>query len=233
MTTQVCTVGKTVSTKDFTKRDELVETHWVMAKRIAAKKHLHVPKCVQLDELLSAAYYGLLDACSRYDDSMSEQQFKSFIRIRVLGEINDYLRRCLWGGRNKSFHNWNLDVPVHSSNSRNPLPLSESLSDGIDPLSTEADELFLELIQPLPNKIQKMFWLYYKEGKTMKEISRVPEIDVCESRVSQEMAKYHKVLGLVWKHKKDDLMSSATPRSKVDERFRLTSYAYKMWKPAA
>lgn len=219
---------------DNTTRDTLIKKHWGFARKIAVKRQFGMPKSVQLDDLLSAAYYGLLDACGRYDKSMTEPQFRSFIRIRVIGEINDYLRKCLWGGRNNSFHNWNLDVPVHGSNcGRNPLPLSDSLSDNSAFASAEADELFLELIHPLPARIQKMFWFYYKEGKTMKEISDMPEFDVCESRVSQEMAKYQKMLARTWKHRQDELFRSANPRSKVDERFRLTSYAYKMWQKAA
>jgi DNA-directed RNA polymerase specialized sigma subunit len=92
-------------------RDELFNQYIPLANKLACKKHKEMPKCVQLDELKSAAYFGLLDAATKYNQD-KHSQFPMYARIRILGEINDYLRRCTWGGRNHQFYGWSLDVPV-------------------------------------------------------------------------------------------------------------------------
>lgn len=200
-------------------RDELFNQYLPLANKWACKKHKDMPKCVQLDELKSAAYFGLLDAATKYNPA-KHNQFPVYARIRVLGEINDYLRRCTWGGRNHQFYGWSLDVPVYGCRSRRPLPLDEGLTDSLEAASSEAEEFFIDLTKSLPQKVRNILRYYYLDNLTMKEISLIENL--CESRVSQLMSHYKKVLQKIWSGKEADLWESARPTN-AREKFRLNN----------
>jgi RNA polymerase sigma factor (sigma-70 family) len=201
------------------KRNELFNQYIPLANKIACKKHKDMPKCVQLDELKSAAYYGLLDASTKYNPAQNDQ-FAAYASIRILGEINDYLRRQTWGGRNSHFYGWSLDVPVYGCRTRRPFPLDEGLVDSPEALSLEAEEFFLDLTKSLPQKVRNIMRYYYLDNLTMKEISLIEGL--CESRVSQLMSQSKKVLQKIWSGKETDLWDSARSTTKK-EKFRLNN----------
>src|ERR1022692_3707077 len=125
------------------KRDELFNKYIPLANKIANNEKKDVPKCVQLEELVSAAYCGLLDAATKYDKEKNDQ-FPLYGKIRILGEINDYLRKCTWAGRGKKFYGWSLDVPVYGSRSTH-LPLQEGLANEYNLTTYECEEFFTNL----------------------------------------------------------------------------------------
>ena len=200
-------------------RDALVSQYLPLANKIACKKQRGMPRCVQLEELKSAAYFGLLDAAAKYNP-VKHDHFPVYARFRILGEINDYLRRCTWGGRNRQFYGWSLDVPVYGCRSRRPMPLDEGLTDPPDVAEREAEEFFFDLTKSLPQKVRDILRYYYLDNLTMKEISLVEGL--CESRVSQLISHYKKVLKKIWSGREDDLWRSVQPRHNK-ETFRLNS----------
>lgn len=201
-------------------RNKLFDQYLPLAQKIACKKHRDMPKCVQLEELKSAAMCGLLDAATKYQPDKHDQ-FPVYARIRILGEINDHLRRCTWGGRNRQFYGWSLDVPVSGSRgSRRPVPLDEGLTDVPEVAENEAEEFFMDLTKSLPQKVRNILRYYYLDGLTMKEISLIENL--CESRVSQLMSHYKKVLQKIWAGKETDLWDAARP-SFTKEKFRLNT----------
>jgi RNA polymerase sigma factor (sigma-70 family) len=206
-------------TNSIKQRDRLFNQYLPLANKIACKKQRNMPKCVQLEELKSAAYFGLLDAATKYDPEKHDQ-FPVYARIRILGEINDYLRRCTWGGRNRQFYGWSLDVPVYGCRSRRPVPLDEGLCEQQKMAASEAEEFFVDLTKSLPQKVRNILRYYYLDGLTMKEISLIEGL--CESRVSQLMSHYKKVLQKIWAGKEDELFSALQPRNQ-GEKFRLNT----------
>ena len=200
-------------------RDKLFQQYMPLANKIACRKQRDMPRCVQLEELKSAAYFGLLDAATKYDEKKHDQ-FPVYARIRILGEINDYLRRCTWGGRNRQFYGWSLDVPVYGSRSRRPVPLEESLTEMLEMSQTEREELFADLTKSLPQKVRNIMRYYYLDGLTMKEISFIE--DLCESRVSQLMSHYKQQLQKIWAGRETELWEAATPKQSK-EKFRLNN----------
>ncbi len=198
-------------------RDELVMKFMPLANKIACQKHKDLPKCVQLDEVKSAAYYGLLDACGKYEEAKKDR-FPLYARIRIIGEINDYLRRCTWGGRNRPIYGWSLDVPVYGSRGRRPLPLEEGLTCLPESSSVESEEFFEELTRCLPSKVRKIMRLYYMDNLTMKAIS--DKLGICESRVSQIVACYKQVIQRIWAGREDELWSVVRNGFRKDK-FRL------------
>jgi len=203
-------------------RDRLFQQYMPLANKIACRKHRDMPKCVQLDELKSAAYFGLLDAATKYEEAKHEQ-FPVYARIRILGEINDYLRRCTWGGRNRQFYGWSLDVPVYGNRSRRPVPLEEGLTDVPGVSEMEAEELFSDLTKSLPLRVRNILRYYYLDGLTMKEISLIE--GMCESRVSQLMSHYKQVLQKAWLGREAELWDAARPKH-GGEKFRLNNTAH-------
>lgn len=78
-----------------------IEKHMFFAKSIARKKHRKI-RYLDLDELVCAAYMGLVDAVSKYSHSKGE--FFAYAKIRINGEIQDYLRSLCFGSKgNKKF----------------------------------------------------------------------------------------------------------------------------------
>lgn len=200
-------------------RNELFNQYIPLANKLAYKKHKSMPKCVQLDELKSAAYFGLLDAATKYDHTKHDQ-FTVYARIRIVGEINDYLRRQAWGGRNHQFYNWSLDVPVYGCRARRPFPLDEGLVDPPESVLSEAEEFFLDLTKSLPQDVRNILRYYYLDGLTMKEISLVEGLS--ESRISQLISHYKKVLQNTWAGRETELWDSARPAN-IKEKFRLNN----------
>ncbi len=198
------------------RRNRLFDTHQEMADKIARKKHGSMPKCVSYDELRSAAYFGLLNACDKYDPTQ-HSHFRMYARVRILGEISDWLRGCGHGTRNRQIYGWSLEVPVYGTQSRRPLPLEESLAQ--DPEEGDFAEFFNELVRCLPSEIQRIFRLYYIDNLTMKEIAEI--VGRGESRVSQLMSYYRDYLRQRWNSQRCDLWKSVRPRH-PQETYRLT-----------
>jgi RNA polymerase sigma factor (sigma-70 family) len=73
--------------------EEFILNHMSFAEKIAKSQFRKTPPQVQLDELISAAYMGLVDASKRYD---GKSNFEIFARWRIIGEIKDYLRSLKW-----------------------------------------------------------------------------------------------------------------------------------------
>jgi len=73
----------------------LVVDHLPMAKSIAYYKKCLLPYHIDINEINSAAYFGLVEAADRFD--IKKGQFASYARYRIKGAILDYLRdleRC-------------------------------------------------------------------------------------------------------------------------------------------
>lgn len=75
-----------------TRRDDLIVAHESFVRRVVLKtvKSLGLPNNL-LEEYISAAYLGLVEAAHRYDETVSVP-FDRFAYLRVRGAIIDYIR---------------------------------------------------------------------------------------------------------------------------------------------
>jgi RNA polymerase sigma factor for flagellar operon FliA len=86
---------------------ELVRDHMHLASLIAAKVYKTAPHALELDELRSIAYLGLVGAAERWRPYCEEngfdpkrlEYFKPFITRRVNGAVMDHLRSSDWATR--------------------------------------------------------------------------------------------------------------------------------------
>src|SRR5574343_410081 len=100
--------------RNIAQRNDLVEKHMFLATKMAQTRHRSVNCSVQLDDLISAAYIGLIDAAEKYDIGKANEKalcpFIAYARTRIAGEMNDYLRSCNCGGRNNPQRMLSLDI---------------------------------------------------------------------------------------------------------------------------
>lgn len=84
-------------------RDRLVELYHWRALQLAREKK--VPEQIELDDVISWAYFGLLDAVNKFDPDTSDgryhRHFMSFASMRIRGAILDGLKspQVSWASR--------------------------------------------------------------------------------------------------------------------------------------
>lgn len=141
----------------------LVENHLNFANKLAHEAKRSLPKRVSFDEIQSAAYYGLVEAASRFDATLGVP-FISYSHARIVGAIKDYLRSL------KEHRSLEFDVP-HTS---------------ID----NSTEFYDFMEKSVGQKGFAILRDYYVDRTSMKEIGK--SIGVSESRVSQLISGYKK-----------------------------------------
>lgn len=82
-------------------KDDLVNRHAPLVKKIAYHLLGRLPSSVIVDDLIQAGMLGLLDAANQYDPSQGAS-FETYASIRVRGSMLDELRRTDWAP--KSVH---------------------------------------------------------------------------------------------------------------------------------
>lgn len=76
-------------------RHEMMLTHYPLARSIACRIYQRLPNSVDLDDLISAAVIGLLEAVDRYDSSR-KVAFEAYAKHRIHGAVVDALREADW-----------------------------------------------------------------------------------------------------------------------------------------
>jgi len=135
----------------------MVLSHMPLACKMARIKSLSAPPCISFEELESAAYMGLVDAAIRFNPGLGFA-FSSYAKIRIDGEMRDYMRTSLVGRRVRL------------------------ISEGEDFPENDADAPDLDL-SCLDENEAKIVRLYYIDNMAMKEIGFFE--GVSESRISQ------------------------------------------------
>lgn len=80
------------------KKDELVNQHAPLVKRIAYHLMCRLPPSVQADDLIQAGMIGLLEAARNYD-SKQGASFETYAGIRIRGAMLDEIRKNDWAPR--------------------------------------------------------------------------------------------------------------------------------------
>jgi RNA polymerase sigma factor FliA len=73
----------------------LIVEYYPLARTIAKRTHGRLPKGIDLDDLVSTAVIGLIEAVERYDPGRGVA-FKSYAKHRIQGAILDALRATDW-----------------------------------------------------------------------------------------------------------------------------------------
>ncbi|MEO0649681.1 MAG: FliA/WhiG family RNA polymerase sigma factor [Planctomycetota bacterium] len=76
-------------------RNELIERYYPLVRYIAERLLQTLPKSIELDDLISAGQFGLMDAIRGFDPSRGIK-FKTYCSTRIRGSILDQLRSQDW-----------------------------------------------------------------------------------------------------------------------------------------
>jgi RNA polymerase sigma factor for flagellar operon FliA len=79
-------------------RNDLVEKHAPLVKRIACHLINRLPASVQLEDLIQAGMIGLLEASRNYDEGQGAS-FETYAGIRIRGAMLDEIRKNDWAPR--------------------------------------------------------------------------------------------------------------------------------------
>jgi RNA polymerase sigma factor for flagellar operon FliA len=88
-------VGRDGSVKLQELRNELMERHMPLVRYHAERLQQTLPKSIELDDLISAGTFGLMDAIRGFDPDRG-YKFKTYCSTRIRGAILDQLRSQDW-----------------------------------------------------------------------------------------------------------------------------------------
>jgi RNA polymerase sigma factor for flagellar operon FliA len=80
------------------RRDLLIKEYFGFVRVIAARLQRTIGLSVEVEELMSCGYKGLIEAAERYDDTQGVS-FKTFSYYRIRGAMIDALRSSFWYSR--------------------------------------------------------------------------------------------------------------------------------------
>lgn len=160
---------------------QLVEQYIPFANKLAYQKKKTLPKFIDLEELKSAAYLGLVEAATRYKPELGIE-FTTFSYPRIWGAIHDYLREQGWMKRGDNTQMLSLDVPSNDSENC-------TLRDTIEAKTEDDTEECFEVITlSLDAQAKAVLRHYFIDEYSMKEVG--DKFGVSESRISQLIKCY-------------------------------------------
>jgi RNA polymerase sigma factor (sigma-70 family) len=153
----------------ITERNQLIENYLPLAKSIVFERKKSLPKKVDIDDIQSAAYFGLVDAAQKYNPSKSS--FGTYARWRIVGEIKDFVRNAC---KASSRYGISLDQTDENGN---------SLAESIPQKENNSNDFFEDATKKLTDLDRNILIMYYVHEMSMREIGC--KIGVSESRISQ------------------------------------------------
>ena len=150
-------------------RNDLIVRYLSLAEAIAKKRSSVAPRWIPLSDLISAAYFGLIDAANKFD--ARKGSFVTYAFWRITGEVMSYIRSEIRARKHIS-----IDIPDENGVCiRDIIP--DHRHDNFDGL--------IEKLNPIGKKL--MVW-YYIDRMTMREIAE--RIGVKQPRVSKLLNYY-------------------------------------------
>lgn len=168
---------------------ELIVQYVPMADKLAFKKKRVLPKFIDVEELKSAAYLGLVEAANRFDEKFGVA-FSTFAYPRIFGAIHDYLREQGWVKDGK----YNSFLSLDSLSSEDG---ELSYKDAIESKpESKSEECFDLITHNLDDQGKEVIRNYFLDEYSMKEIGE--KWDISESRVSQLIKLYKNKIRKDW-----------------------------------
>jgi len=178
-------------------RNQLVERYLPLVKYNGERIWSRLPEGVELDDLISAGIFGLMDAIDAFDTERGVK-FETYCVPRIRGAMLDELRSMDWVPRlvrskaSKMMSDANavglisLNKKWYETDSYKDVREIDILEDkkGEDPTRRIQKNDLMRLVTKGLNRNERLIIiLYYYEELTMKEIGAT--LDLSESRVSQ------------------------------------------------
>lgn len=143
----------------------LAERYMPLAESMARARSKYLPANITIDDVKSAAFYGLTDAASKYDSGKGVP-FHAYAKSRISGEITDFFRRA------------------HYDCSEPEDIVSASLPDMV-----QTDDFFDFVSSQIGEADGKMLRMYYVDGRSLKEVGEARGVG--EARACQILKSCH------------------------------------------
>lgn len=160
-----------------------------MLTGLLLQKKKTLPKFIDMEELKSAAYLGLVEAATRYEPEMNTK-FTTFSFRRIIGAMNDYLREQSWMKRGDYQQMFSLDMPNTEGEDCALLDTIEAKSED------NTEECFEVITLNLNDQAKVVLRYYFIDDLSMKEVG--DKFGVSESRISQLIKNYRDQIKNDW-----------------------------------
>ena len=150
-------VKEVVEAERVRDRDRIVLEHLPLVRMIALRVHENLPISVSIDDIVHAGIMGLFEAAT---NPRKEVAFPTFATQRIKQSIVHYLRRACEPGLSTAIEAAFDDIPGQKRGSG----------------KLEKKELWVVLsaaMKTLPDRYQKVLFLYYSKEMTLDEIAHV------------------------------------------------------------
>lgn len=168
--------------------ENLILRHMAYADRLAFKKWKNLPKRIDIEELKSAAYLGLVEAAGRYNEEAGVA-FPTYAYQRIWHGMDDYLRELGF-----------IEVSLDDADEDGLSSLKDSIPAPQDD-SIAFEDVIDVVADGLGDQAKHLMRLYFFDELPMKEVGK--KIGVSESRVSQMFSAYKREIRRRWT--KDEL----------------------------
>jgi len=169
---------------------QLVEQYVPLANKLAFQKKKSLPRFIDIEDLRSAAYLGLVEAANRFNPDMGVC-FSTFAYPRINGAIIDYLRDQGWMRRGDTCHIISLDAPVANSEM---CVLGDTVAAKEE--ITDQEEVLEVITLNLDNQAKAVLRHYFIDELSMKEVGE--KFGVTEGRISQLIKEYKQRIRTDW-----------------------------------
>lgn len=173
-------------THDEAARNQLIEHYLPLVKYNAERIHAKLPEEVELDDLISAGIFGLIDAIEAYDPARGVK-FETYCAPRIRGQILDELRTMDWVPRLVRSRAHKLEQATHELEVElGRVPTEDELARHLKLPQREFDKLLRDATAVGLISLSRK---YYQDDSNRD----VREVDVLEDRrVCDPVAEVHK-----------------------------------------
>lgn len=147
-------------------KNDLIEQFIPLANKLAYQRKKTVPSFIDIEDLRSAAYLGLVEAATRFNPDLGVK-FSTFAYMRIFGAICDFLRE---------------ENTCYTSENQNIRLTTDS----------NLEEMLEYLTINLTTKGKTIIKSYYIDNFSLREIGEKEGLS--ESRISQLIKKYKETM---------------------------------------
>ena len=168
---------------------QLVEQYVPLANKLAFQKKKSLPRFIDIEDLRSAAYLGLVEAANRYNPELGVC-FSTFAYPRINGAIIDHLREFGWI-RNGDIRIISLEAPLADSQA---CVLGDTIEAKED--ETNSEEILEVISLNLDKQAKSVMKDYFIDDLSMKEVGE--KFGITEGRISQLIKQYKERIRDAW-----------------------------------
>jgi RNA polymerase sigma factor for flagellar operon FliA len=181
-------------------REQALLDHLPLVRYAARRIHERLPQHVELDDLVSSGFVGLIDALDKFD-STRNVQFRSYAQFRIRGAILDSLRTLDWGSRQLRRQGRSIEEAVQTLTKRlQRIPTEDEIAGELGMSLDRYQEILGDLRGLQIGSLQQTI----DEDSTDSELERLP--------ASQEEDPYQRCLRAEMSHRLKSAMEQMPER---------------------